>query len=347
MKKRSILNLIKYHAEHNDAAFRNEAYSVARDFDAAGDYQLAEYVMALLSDAQSFVPQDNTDDFSSEFMRYVSQSNTPLPLPEAIAADVKGIVNAIGRNAGLNKFIFQGSPGTGKTETAKRIAQILERELLMVDFSSIIDSKLGQTSKNLVALFNEINQMPFPERHIVLFDELDALALDRVDSKDLREMGRSTSIFLRELDEVSPQIVIIATTNLYKKLDKAITRRFDYTINFDRYSREDLAEVAEKLTNMYIDKFGYASKNNRLLAKIIRTSENVPYPGDLSNIIKMAIAFTDPDNGYSYLRRIYEALNDKEPDMRDLQEKKFTVREIEILTGIPKSTVAREVKEQS
>lgn len=345
MKKRSILNLIKYHAEHNDSAFRNEAYGIARDFDAAGDYQLAEYVMALLSDAQAFMPQDNGSDFSSEYMRPVSQSNTPLPLPEAISTDVKGVVNAIGRNTGLNKFIFQGSPGTGKTETAKRVAQILERELLMVDFSTVIDSKLGQTSKNLVSLFDEINRMPNPERYVVLFDELDALALDRTDEKDLREMGRATSIFLRELDEVSPQVVIIATTNLFNKLDKAITRRFDYTIDFDRYTREDLAEVAEKLSNMYIDKFGHAAKNNRLLSKIINHSQSVPYPGDLGNIIKTAIAFSDPANDYGYLRRIYEALNVEGFDVKDLQNQGYTIREIEILTGIPKSTVAREIKE--
>lgn len=345
MKKRSILNLIKYHAEHNDSAFRNEAYGIARDFDAAGDYQLAEYVMALLSDAQAFVPQDSSAGFSSEYMRLVSQSNTPLPLPEAISADVKGVVNAIGRDTGLNKFIFQGSPGTGKTETAKRVAQILERDLLRVDFSAIIDSKLGQTSKNLVALFDEINRMPNLERYVILFDELDALALDRMDAKDLREMGRATSIFLRELDEVSPQAVIIATTNLYKNLDKAITRRFDYTIDFDRYSRADLAEVAEKLANMYIDKFGHASKNSRLLSKIIKNATKVPYPGDLANIIKTAIAFSDPDNTYSYLRRIYEALNEGDPGMKALQEQGYTIREIEILTGISKSTVAREIKE--
>ena len=28
MKKRSVINLIRYHAENNDAAFRNEAYDI-------------------------------------------------------------------------------------------------------------------------------------------------------------------------------------------------------------------------------------------------------------------------------------------------------------------------------
>ena len=48
MKKKSVINLIKYHAESNDAGFRSEAYEIAKDFDQAGDYQLAEYIMALM-----------------------------------------------------------------------------------------------------------------------------------------------------------------------------------------------------------------------------------------------------------------------------------------------------------
>ena len=57
MKKKSVINLIKYHAENNDAGFRSEAYEIARYFDQAGDYQLAEYIMALMSNANTFIPQ--------------------------------------------------------------------------------------------------------------------------------------------------------------------------------------------------------------------------------------------------------------------------------------------------
>ena len=42
MKKKNILNLIKYHAEKNEDAFRNEAYEIAKYFDKSNDYQLSE-----------------------------------------------------------------------------------------------------------------------------------------------------------------------------------------------------------------------------------------------------------------------------------------------------------------
>ncbi len=37
MKKKNILNLIKYHTERNETAFRNEAYEIAKYFDKSND----------------------------------------------------------------------------------------------------------------------------------------------------------------------------------------------------------------------------------------------------------------------------------------------------------------------
>lgn len=83
-----------------------------------------------------------------------------------------GMVNAISRNLGINKFLFQGAPGTGKTETAKQVARILNRELYSVDFSAVIDSKLGQTQKNIVALFREMTEFSHPEKVIMFLMRL-------------------------------------------------------------------------------------------------------------------------------------------------------------------------------
>ena len=37
MKKRDIVNLIRYHVEGNENAFREEVYGIANEFDASGD----------------------------------------------------------------------------------------------------------------------------------------------------------------------------------------------------------------------------------------------------------------------------------------------------------------------
>jgi len=318
MKKKNILNLIKYHAEKNEAAFRNEAYEIAKYFDKSNDYQLSEYIMALLSDTNTFSPQN-----------------------------ILGLINAIGHNAGVNKFLFEGPPGTGKTETAKQIARILERELFIVDFDSVIDSKLGQTSKNISLLFREISSVANPDKVIILFDEIDSIAIDRINSNDLREMGRATSSVLKGLDNLNNNIILIATTNLYKAFDKALSRRFDAIIDFSDYTKQDLIEVGEAILNDMLQKFKYAGRNMRLFKKILESMDTIPYPGELENLIKTSIAFSDPSSEYDYLKKLYINVTKtgENMDLKYMQNQGFTVREIEILTGISKSQVSRDLKD--
>ncbi|MEG0508882.1 MAG: ATP-binding protein [Eubacterium sp.] len=345
MKKKNVLNLIKYHAENNDSAFRNEAYEIAKYFDKTNDYQLSEYIMSLLSDANTFSPQIDASD--SVFVKKIETSTDPLPLPDSINGSILGIINAIGHNVGVNKFLFEGPPGTGKTESAKQIARILERTLYMVDFDTVIDSRLGQTSKNISALFEEISSVPNPQKVIVLFDEIDAIAIDRINTNDLREMGRATSSVLKGLDSLNDNIVLIATTNLYKAFDKALTRRFDAIIDFSLYTKQDLIDVGEAILNDLLQKFKFAGRNMRLFKKILECMDVIPYPGELKNLIKTSLAFSDANNEYDYLKRLYISTfkNNGTMDLKAMKSQGFTIREIEILTGISKSQVSRTLKE--
>ena len=344
MKKKNVINLIKYYTEKNDAGFRNEAYEIAKEFDISGDYQLAEYIMSLLSDVNTFVPQ-GLENVSS-FFEKIEANTDMLLLPDEIKNDLIGVVNAIEHHIGINKFLFQGAPGTGKTEAVKQLARILNREIFMVDFSAVVDSKLGQTQKNLSMLFKEINQFVQPLKVIVLFDEIDALALDRTNQNDLREMGRATSALLKEFDRMNENVVLVATTNLYQHFDKALIRRFDSVIDFNRYSQEDILSVAEKMLDKYLDKLKLANRDIRLFRKIMKLMPQLPYPGELKNMIKTAVAFSDPNDDMDYFRRLYYAVcNEKPKDLKKLQSQKFTVREMEILVGRSKSSVARDLKE--
>lgn len=300
--------------------------------------------MALLSGTNTFVPQDN--EYSLPFFVKVNlTTENTLPLPTQIKNDIVGIINSIGHKVGLNKFLFEGEPGTGKTETVKQIARILDRELYVIDFDSVIDSKLGQTSKNLASVFEELSNLPHPEKVIILFDEIDSIALDRINSNDLREMGRVTSSMLKGLDGLSDNVVLIATTNLLKQFDKALLRRFDSVVNFNRYNKDELVEVAESILNNFLSKFKFAARNMRLFRKILLTMDHIPYPGDLKNIIKTSLAFSDPNNEYDYLKKFYESISPKNDatKLKMLQNHGFTVREIELLTGVSKSQVSREL----
>lgn len=350
MKKQNVINLIKYHVERNENAFRNEAINIARYFDSIGDEQLAEYIMSLIAESNLYTPQSS--DFESEFLKQINTNvMEPLNLPTEISEDIKGIINAVNHNIGINKFLFEGLPGSGKTEAAKHIARLLDRTLFCVDFDNLIDSKLGQTNKNIASVFNEINMLPNSNRVVVLFDEIDVIALDRINSNDVREMGRVTSTIMRELDrltDLNKEIVIIATTNLFSNFDKALIRRFDAVINFNRYSKNDLIEVAEYYFSAFIKNFKGISKDTRLFKKILNASDELPFPGELKNIIKTSLAFSDINSGYDYLRRLYNSLigNLDRTDINQLYEKGFTVREIEKLKGESKSTVSRKLNKE-
>ena len=350
MKKKNILNLIKYHVEKNETAFRNESISIARYFDSIGDQDLAEYILGLLSELPQFSPQ--SIEVNSEYLEQLDTTKLEaLHLPIDIMNDIKGIINAVGHNVGINKFLFEGYPGSGKTEAAKQVARLLNRNLYRVDLENLIDSKLGKTNKNIIQVFDEIHALPNASHALILLDEIDIIALDRVNSNDVREMGRVTSTILRELDrlsEINKDIILIATTNLFNNFDKALLRRFDATINFNRYTKEDLIEISEFYFSSFIKNFKGITKDIRLLRKILKVSETLPYPGELKNIIKTSIAFSDVSSEYDYLKRLYNALIGKldYKDVSDLYLEGFTVREIEKLKGESKSTVSRKLQKE-
>ena len=336
MKKKDILNLIRYHADRNEEAFNKTAYSIAEDFSASGSPRTA------------WTAQEQEAPYHA-FFRPLASSNGILPLPEPVMQDVRGIMNAITNNTGVNRFLFSGRPGSGKTECVKHIARILSRRLLMADFESVIDSRLGQTAKNISQLFETMTRYPQPDKVIFLFDEIDSIAMDRIDTRDVREMGRATSAFLRYMDDIDDRIILIATTNLASSFDKAFLRRFDYVIDFDRYSQDDLEEVAEKILADQLSQFDIRERNIALFRKIMSLLSPLPYPGDLKNLIRTSIAFSSREENLGYLKTLFQKVcpGYQKLTVQDYRSMGFTIRDIEILSGIPRSTVARMLKEKA
>lgn len=329
--------------EKNEDAFRTEVVEIAKEFDSIGELAISEYLMDLISTTNYYVPQASYKNF--QYLKKTVHPNKPLLLPDSLKNDIIGIVRAIDKNMGINKILFSGVPGTGKTESVYQIARLLNRDVLTVDFEELIDSRLGQTAKNISVLFDEIGRIQ-SKNVIILFDEIDSIVLDRINKNDLREMGRVTSTFLRELDSLNNDVIIIATTNLIDSFDKALTRRFDSIISFNRYEREDLISIADSMLISFIKKAENSKQDIRLFHKILKNANNIPYPGELLQIIKTSVAFADPENEFDYLRKIYLALNNNtsEISIQILQEQGYTTREIEILTKIPKSSVSRKLK---
>jgi hypothetical protein len=131
--------------------------------------------------------------------------------------------------ASANRLLIYGPPGTGKTSIAGLIASELQLPLVVSRSDALMSSLLGQTSRNLRAVFDYIASTPC----VLFLDEFDALAKARNDSREIGELQRVVIALLQNIDALHPSTVIIAATNHPQLLDPAAWRRFDYTLKVD------------------------------------------------------------------------------------------------------------------
>ena len=340
MKKADVINLIKYHYELDNENFYKQAFEIAKEFNQSGDSILAQYIESIMSRKYNLVPQSSESSFFEEIDCHMINH---LYFPDKLSRDIDGTINSIKNNMGINKFLFSGQPGTGKTETAKFIANAINRKLYSISFTNLIDSRLGETPKNIERLFSAINHTYDVSKCIFLFDEIDVIALDRINKNDVREMGRTTSLFIKCLDKLNKDAVIIATTNLGGALDKAIQRRFDYTVDFDCYSKSILGEIAVDIVKEL--KNGVNQQSDlRLIKKMATNTVHSFSPAELRNMIRISLAFANPNIDNDFIRRLFvkfyseDYLEDYDFMKNDIG---MTVREMESITGVSRSTLSR------
>ena len=96
-------------------------------------------------------------------------------------------------------FNFAGPSGTGKTICAEAIAHTLGRRLLVVRYAELESMWMGETPKNVAAVFRLARQ----EQAVLFFDEADAIASRRSTSVDhgfQRESNTVVNVLLQELE---------------------------------------------------------------------------------------------------------------------------------------------------
>jgi SpoVK/Ycf46/Vps4 family AAA+-type ATPase len=137
------------------------------------------------------------------------------------------LFRAYGKKIGGGILLY-GPPGCGKTFLARATAGEVKAGFLAVGISDVLDMWIGQSEKNLHAIFEQARS----HRPCVLFfDEVDALGANRTDM--LKSGGRQIiNQFLSELDGVAASnegVLILAATNAPWHLDPAFRRpgRFD------------------------------------------------------------------------------------------------------------------------
>jgi SpoVK/Ycf46/Vps4 family AAA+-type ATPase len=135
--------------------------------------------------------------------------------------------------------LFQGVPGTGKTMAAEVVASALGYELWRVDLSKVVSKWIGETEKNLAAVFDAAEDGEI----VLLFDEADSLFGKRTEVKSShdRNANLETNYLLQRLDAFTG--IAILTTNLGTAIDPAFRRRLSLQAVFpfpDEADRERL-----------------------------------------------------------------------------------------------------------
>jgi hypothetical protein len=124
--------------------------------------------------------------------------------------------------------LFAGPSGTGKTMATQVLARELGLELFRVDLATVVSKYIGDTEKQLAAVFDEAER----SRILVLFDEADALFGQRTTVRDAHDRYANIEIdyLLQRLD--SFRGVAVLATNRKSDLDTAFLRRLRIVVDF-------------------------------------------------------------------------------------------------------------------
>lgn len=133
------------------------------------------------------------------------------------------------------RLLFTGPPGTGKTLSAEVLANTLKVDLLVVDLSRVVSKWIGETEKNLSAVFDAAER----GKAALFFDEADALFGKRtevIDAHD-RYANLETAYLLTRLEQFEG--LAILATNFRQNIDAAFLRRLEFVIDFQEPDREE------------------------------------------------------------------------------------------------------------
>lgn len=147
-----------------------------------------------------------------------------------------------------NKILLEGSSGCGKTMTAKAIATALGKNIIILNLSNIVSSRIGETSQNIKMIFDKASR----ERSVLFLDELDQIGKARgSDDKDVGEMRRLVNTLIQLIDYYPENALLLCATNHAEIIDTAITRRFQLKLKYEMPSQQFLDSFYDSLLSKF------------------------------------------------------------------------------------------------
>lgn len=258
MKADILKLLLQAHAEGDESSFRKAALQLAAAESNAGHVRVAEEIRGIVARMPAGAPrkpQGPVIDIAAprgELADILEGGHREERLRDIVLVaetqdTLRRVLSENRARARLERFgvqprrrlLFHGAPGCGKTLAAAVLAGEMGLPLMTVRFDALFLRFLGATATQLRAIFAEMPRRP----GVYLFDEFDSVAKARGDSQDVGEMNRVVTAFLQLVDADMSGSLLVAATNHVELLDRAVFRRFDVIVPFDKPTREQLAEL--------------------------------------------------------------------------------------------------------
>ena len=212
--------------------------------------------------------------------------------------------------------LLYGPPGCGKTLMARAIAGECSAEFLSVEISDVLNLWLGESERNLAALFDRARSS---RPAVLFFDELDSLAYSR--SKASSHHSRTVvNEFLSQLDGFGKDnegVLVLAATNMPWDVDPAMKRpgRFSKQIFVpppDEAARRAMFEM--KLADMPIEAIDYTA-----LAKLAEHFSGADIDGVIDEARDRVLARILASGEEREMRQVdlHEAIDNAQPSTMD------------------------------
>lgn len=377
MKSKLVINLIKAHNQKEESIFEEAVEQLASDEEKKGNRLIANEIretygqgkkyqkrgsspvedMAFSIQNTGVLPKDkdSTLDLIEVYKSKINLNDVALPQTtinaiEQVVDEQKSLEVLL--NKGVrpsNRILLCGPPGCGKTMTANAIAGELNLPIAYVKLDALVSSYLGQTGTNIRKVFEFVK-----DKRIVLFlDEFDAIAKKRDDSQELGELKRVVTTLLQNLDMMNSNVLLLSATNHHHLLDPAIWRRFDKSILLDK--PEDAERI--KIINLYLSKvlseYEVDVETIEILSKGMSGSDLTGFLEVLAKYVFINNCDKEIDKeliGKIWLEEkllfVRKESKDYYSALRELQQNGLSLRMLEQITGIPKSTIDYNLKKE-
>lgn len=149
----------------------------------------------------------------------------------------------------MNSTLLYGKSGTGKTMFGKYVAYKLGLPFCYINFSNLVDSYMGSTSKNISKAFSYVISNPC----VFMLDEIDCISIRRSDASSSSgtggELSRITITLMQEFDKLTNDIIVLGATNRFDRIDEALLRRFSLKHEVVNFNKSETLELLHKFIN--------------------------------------------------------------------------------------------------